>query len=116
MGGALGKDDGAMNYTERNIYLNSEKTYGRLKPVRPITIHQKALFCLWMIIIFLCILVKMWKFWKWILSKRKQKETISKKEVNMESQKEDEVKGGTGLGNGGNIRTRNCITVYSIFV
>jgi hypothetical protein len=29
MGGAVGKDHGAMNYTARNIYLNSQDTYGR---------------------------------------------------------------------------------------
>ena len=29
MGGAIGKDHGALEYTERNIYLNSQETYGR---------------------------------------------------------------------------------------
>ncbi|XP_028394366.1 protein REDUCED WALL ACETYLATION 2-like isoform X2 [Dendronephthya gigantea] len=99
MGGAIGKDHGAMEYKERNIYLNSEKTYGRLKPVRPITIHQKSLFCLWMIIICLYILVKILKFWRWILSKRKQEDTGQQDMI--ESQRQEDEKMKTGLANGG---------------
>ena len=29
MGGAIYKDKGATEYTERNIFLNSQETYGR---------------------------------------------------------------------------------------
>lgn len=134
MGGAIYKDKGATEYTERNIFLNSQETYGRfvesyslsiliyilrvvyircncihyyfrLKPVRPITIHQKALFCLWVIIICLCTVVKVVQFWKWILSKRKRKDTISKEQDIVESQKHtgDAAKqDASGCTNGGN--------------
>ncbi len=62
----------------------------RLKPDRPITIHQKALFCSWMIIIFLCIVVKLSKIWRWILSKWRHKEKSGENEDNVESQKQME--------------------------
>ncbi|CAB3981814.1 REDUCED WALL ACETYLATION 1-like [Paramuricea clavata] len=103
MGGAIGKDHGALEYTERNIYLNSQETYGRMKPDRPITIHQKALFCLWMIIICLYIMVKISKFWKWILSKLKQKDSSELEEDHVESQKpvEKETKQESSIANGG---------------
>ena len=77
----------------------------RLKPVRPITIHQKALFCLWVIIICLCTVVKVVQFWKWILSKRKRKDKISKEQDIVESQKHtgDAAKQDAfGCTNGGN--------------
>ncbi|XP_048575373.1 protein REDUCED WALL ACETYLATION 1 isoform X2 [Nematostella vectensis] len=48
MGGALTTDDpGKLDYRKRSIYLSNVETYGWISPVRPITIHQKALFCLW---------------------------------------------------------------------
>lgn len=90
MGGAIGKDYGGMQYSERNIYLNSEKTFGRLKPVRPITIHQKALFCLWMFIIVWFLIVKVLQLWKWIAEKRNEKSTEN--ENNLESQTETDDK------------------------
>ena len=113
MGGAIYKDSAATEYTERNIFLNSQETYGRfvesyypntfvyflvdiqynciftivlrLKPLRPITIHQKALFCLWIIIICLYTVVKIVQFWKW-----KRKDTSSAKDDILESQKQTE--------------------------
>ncbi|XP_046851246.1 protein REDUCED WALL ACETYLATION 4-like isoform X2 [Xenia sp. Carnegie-2017] len=80
MGGAIGKDHGAMEYEERNIYLNSVKTYGRLKPIRPITIHQKALFCLWVFITCLFAIVHIVKLRRWILSTWKDKKTDGREE------------------------------------
>ncbi|KAK3749972.1 hypothetical protein QZH41_008462 [Actinostola sp. cb2023] len=75
MGGAVTTDKGALEYTRRNIYLNNVETYGWLAPTRPITLHQKALFCLWMIIItswLTHLTLKLIRKWK---TKRKMKET-----------------------------------------
>jgi hypothetical protein len=57
-----------------------------------------------MVILFLCVLVKIFKFWKWILSKQKEKEKNSKNEDDMESQMEDKAKLENHVGaNGGTI-------------
>ncbi|KAL9956833.1 hypothetical protein ACROYT_G038376 [Oculina patagonica] len=90
MGGAIYKDNAAIQYEERNIYLNSIQTLGRLEPTRPITIHQKALFLFWLSIIFLCVTLKSKRYilkWrdKW---KAKQKE---EEEADMAEKEKDNV-------------------------
>ncbi|XP_068760532.1 uncharacterized protein [Montipora capricornis] len=66
MGGAIYKDSPAIKYEERNIYLNSIQSLGRLPPTRPTTIHQKALFVLWLSIVLIWVCLKSKRYYsKW---------------------------------------------------